>query len=79
VLPIRFIYPNLAPRPWKMPVMLGALLWTALLAWMIWRYPRASAGLMWISLVYPVFYVILSAWLDARSRRPPTHAIRVEV
>jgi phosphatidylcholine synthase len=71
VLPVRFIYPNLAPRPWKMPVMLGALLWTALLAWMIWQYPHVLAWLMWVSLIYPAFYMALSAWLDMQSRRPP--------
>lgn len=69
VLPVRFIYPNLAPRPWKTPVMAGALLWTLLLAWMIWLYPRVSAPLMWISLVYPAFYAGLSVWLDLQSRR----------
>ena len=29
LLPLRFIYPNLAPRPWRAPVILGALLWLA--------------------------------------------------
>jgi hypothetical protein len=24
VSPVRFLYPNLAPRPWKLPVMVGA-------------------------------------------------------
>ncbi len=69
VLPVRFIYPNLAPRPWKTPVMIGALAWTALLAWMIWRDLRVPAWMMWISLAYPVFYGVLSVWLDTRSRR----------
>ena len=80
VLPVRFIYPNLAPRPWKTPVMLGALIWTFLLAWMIWRYPSVSAPLMWISLVYPVFYGLLSVWLDVRTNRiresPDSAALR---
>ncbi len=69
VLPVRFIYPNLAPRPWKMPVMIGALLWAGLLAWMIWRYPHVPAWVMWVSLIYPIFYAILSASLDVQSRR----------
>jgi phosphatidylcholine synthase len=69
VLPVRFIYPNLAPRPWKLPVMIGALVWTVLLAWMIWRYADVPAWLMWVSLVYPVFYVVLSVWLDVQTRR----------
>src|SRR5687768_6570124 len=70
VLPVRFIYPNLAPRPWKVPVMVGALLWAVVMTWMIAIYPRVPAWLMWVSLVYPAFYVGLSVWLDLRSTRP---------
>jgi phosphatidylcholine synthase len=67
VLPVRFIYPNLAPRPWKMPVMIGALVWTLVLTWMILRYPNVPAWLMWVSLAYPVMYGLLSVWLDVTS------------
>jgi len=69
VLPVRFIYPNLAPRPWKMPTMIGALVWLVLLAWMWTNYPTPPGWLMWVSLVYPAFYIALSAWLDVKSRR----------
>jgi phosphatidylcholine synthase len=68
VLPVRFIYPNLAPRPWKTPVMLGALLWALLLAWMIWRSMQVPAWVMWVSLIYPVFYCVLSVCLGRRAR-----------
>jgi len=69
VLPVRFIYPNLAPRPWKLPVMVGAGVWVILLAWMWIDYPTPAGWVMWVSLVYPVFYVALSVWLDVNSRR----------
>ena len=69
VMPVRFIYPNLAPRPWKWPVLIGGIAWTALLAWMWMEYPPPAAWLMWVSLSYPAFYVGLSAWLDIRSRQ----------
>jgi len=69
VLPVRFIYPNLAPRPWKTPVMLGALVWTLMLAWMIWRALRIEAWAMWVSLIYPLFYVVASLWLDGKTAR----------
>ena len=68
VLPVRFIYPNLAPRPWKMPTMIGALVWLLLLAWMWKDYPTPPAWLMWVSLIYPAFYIALSVWLDVKSR-----------
>src|ERR1041384_231012 len=38
VSPVRFLYPNLAPRPWKLPVMLGAVVWLALLLGMLLVY-----------------------------------------
>ena len=69
VLPVRFLYPNLAPRPWWVPVWGGAFVWLALLLWMLWDYPNHSATLVWISLVYPIFYTVLSIGLDLQARR----------
>jgi phosphatidylcholine synthase len=69
VMPVRFIYPNLAPPPWRTPTMIGAAVWVILLAWMWIDYPRPAAWVMWASLIYPAFYVALSVWLDVRSRR----------
>jgi phosphatidylcholine synthase len=69
VLPVRFIYPNLAPRPWRRPLLAGAAVWLVLLAAMLPSYPRPPAALLWASLVYPAFYVALSLALDARHRR----------
>jgi phosphatidylcholine synthase len=69
VLPVRFIYPNLAPRPWKLPVMVGAAVWLVLLGWMGKDYPLPAQWLMWTSLIYPGFYVALSVWLDVSERR----------
>ncbi|HET8644339.1 MAG TPA: phosphatidylcholine synthase, partial [Vicinamibacteria bacterium] len=40
VLPVRFLYPNLAPRPWRAPLLAGALVWLVLLAAMLPSYPR---------------------------------------
>jgi phosphatidylcholine synthase len=69
VLPVRFVYPNLAPRPWKWPVLIGALLWTILLAAMVVTYPRVATWLMVVSLIYPALYAALSVHLDLRARR----------
>jgi phosphatidylcholine synthase len=69
VLPVRFLYPNLTPRPWRVPILAGAAVWAALLLAMLPSYPRPPAGLVWASLVYPAFYVALSVGLDARARR----------
>jgi phosphatidylcholine synthase len=73
VLPIRFLYPNLAPRPWRVPVVAGAVLWLGAMLAMLPDYPRAPAGAVWFSLLYPAFYVGLSLHLagatGARGRR----------
>ena len=78
LLPIRFIYPNLAPQPWRTPTLVGAIVWTAMLVPIWMRYSSPPAWLMWISLIYPAFYVGLSIVLDAKSRKtrgaPVSHA-----
>ena len=69
VLPLRFIYPNLAPAPWRGAVLGGAAAWAVLLVAMIPSYPRASLAVLALSLVYPAFYLVLSTILDRRDRR----------
>lgn len=68
VAPVRFLYPNLAPRPWRVPLLVGAWAWAVLLAAMLPAYPRPAAWLVVLSLVYPAFYVGLSVALDVRGR-----------
>ena len=66
LLPLRFIYPNRAPPPWRLPVIAGALLWLAAMLAMLGAYPRVPAWAVWLSLLYPAFYVGLSFRLAAR-------------
>jgi phosphatidylcholine synthase len=66
LLPIRFLYPNLAPRPWRAPVILGALLWLAAMLAMLPVYPQVPEWALWLSMLYPAFYVALSLRLSAR-------------
>ena len=68
VLPVRFIYPNLAPPRWRPLVLGGAVLWMLTLAAMLPHYPDAPRWLVLVSLLYPVFYLLLSVHL-ARSPR----------
>jgi phosphatidylcholine synthase len=68
LVPVRFLYPNLTPHPWKIPVLAGAVLWMATLIWMLVDYPRVSRQLVWVSLIYPAFYTALSIHLTRRSR-----------
>lgn len=67
VLPVRFLYPNLAPRPWRGPVIVGAILWLGLMLALLPGYPEAPAWALWLSLIYPAFYVGLSFRLARRT------------
>ncbi|HEX8272577.1 MAG TPA: hypothetical protein VF615_07980 [Longimicrobiaceae bacterium] len=67
VLPVRFVYPNLAPRPWRLPVLLGAAAWLGIMLAMLPDYPRSPRWMLWASLAYPAFYTVLS-WHLARQR-----------
>lgn len=69
VLPLRFLYPNLAPRHWRGPLIMGALAWLGLMLWLLRDYPKAEAWLVWLSLLYPAFYFWLSYHLAAHQRR----------
>lgn len=69
VAPVRFLYPNLAPRPWRGPLLWGAFVWLAILLAMLPTYPQAPVWLWGASLIYPVFYAALSIHLDLRDRQ----------
>jgi phosphatidylcholine synthase len=71
VSPVRFIYPNLAPAPWKLPIMLGAVAWTAMLLGMLVVYRQAPGWAAAVSLIYPAFYVMASwaPYYDSRARK----------
>jgi len=64
VSPVRFLYPNLTPRPWKLPVMLGAAVWAALLLAMLPFYREVPGWVVAVSLIYPLFYATLSILID---------------
>lgn len=68
LLPVGFVYPNLAPRPWKGPIVAGAVAWMVLLLVMLDGYPRAPEWLVWTSLAYPAFYLGVSLYLWGRRR-----------
>ena len=76
VLPVRFLYPTLAPPPWRWPLLLGGAAWAvALLAMLAWYPPWGTGVPVWawaLSLTYPVLYVAASLWLDLRERRGGT-------
>ncbi|MBK5260192.1 MAG: phosphatidylcholine synthase [Thermoanaerobaculia bacterium] len=62
VAPIGFIYPNLAPAKWKTLILGGAVLWLVILIAMLWDYPSPPVWLVFVSLIYPAFYTIVSIY-----------------
>jgi len=67
VLPLRFVYPNHAPR-WKGFFISGAIAWLLLIFFMLFLHPMVPVWLIWLSLSYPALYLTLSLYLDFRSR-----------
>jgi phosphatidylcholine synthase len=81
VLPARFLYPNLAPPPWRTPLIGGALAWLGMMLWLLVDYPNAPGWMVWLSLLYPAFYFWLSYRLAVRpgaagSARPSSGPLR---
>ena len=64
-VPIRYLYPS-RTRTLKVPTLLLGSMWAALFAWMIWRLPAVDGPWTLISLIFPVYYVLLSLWLQFR-------------
>lgn len=68
VLPVWFIYPNLAPprvRPW---LLTGAFAWAVILVFMFYGYPDVPVWLTVISLIYPACYTVASMIYSTRGR-----------
>ena len=64
-VPIGYVYPSRTPTLRVVTVLLG-LAWGAAMLAMIWRYPDVPARLAWASLLFPVYYLVLSLVLHAR-------------
>jgi len=64
-VPVRYLYPS-RTRTLKVPTLALSTMWAALFAWMIWRLPAVDGPWMLISLIFPIYYVVLSLWLQFR-------------
>jgi len=75
ILPVRFVYPNLAPAPWRAAITVGTVAWVGVLGLMLAGYPAVPQWLTWASLSLPLFYTWVSFYLW-RSGRPEKIAFR---
>jgi phosphatidylcholine synthase len=66
-VPIAYVYPSRTPTL-RAPTLVLGVLWSVLVVLMIWQYPDVSRPVLYVSFVFPVYYLILSFVLDARRR-----------
>ncbi|MEZ6089653.1 MAG: CDP-alcohol phosphatidyltransferase family protein [Pirellulaceae bacterium] len=71
VAPVWFIYPNLAPPKWKPSIMIGAFLWTLTLLALLAFYPNPPVWLLILSLLYPIYYAVVSVYCRVHSPQAP--------
>lgn len=70
-VPVRFLYVSRLPRGRTLHVVLGAV-WSLLCVVALFLEPGGPrTGLLWVSLVYPVYYTLHSLQLDLRARQTP--------
>jgi phosphatidylcholine synthase len=63
-VPIKYIYPSRSPVLRGLTIALGTI-WGALVLIMIYFLPEPPMGVVWASLVFPVYYTAVSLWLAA--------------
>jgi len=66
--PVYWVYPS-RTRAWRVPTLVLSALWGVLLAAILASYPEHEAWLAWVSLLFVVYYVLLSVALTAERRR----------
>ncbi len=64
-VPIRYVYPS-RTQALKVPTLVLGTLWAVLFTWLIWRLPATDGPWLALSLVFPVYYVVLSLWLHVK-------------
>jgi phosphatidylcholine synthase len=70
-VPIKYLYPSRTNTLWHLNMTL-ATLWLAAFAVITAQLPKADDVLVAVSLIYPVYYTVVSLWLtfSARAREP---------
>jgi phosphatidylcholine synthase len=66
-VPLRYVYPSRTQTLSGLTNVLGVA-WGLLLLWIVWRLPAREAWAIWSSFIFPAYYLLLSIWLDRRSR-----------
>jgi phosphatidylcholine synthase len=64
-VPIRYVYPS-RTMALKWPTLVLATIWGVVLAWIIWRLPAVDGPWTLLSFSFPLYYFVLSLWLQFR-------------
>jgi phosphatidylcholine synthase len=67
-VPIHYLYPSRGAAYQRLTNLLGVV-WGVLILVLLWQFPAVSQAVFWASLVFPLYYVVLSFVLEARRRR----------
>ena len=62
-LPIKFIYPSRAPR-FRVSTNVSGGLWGAAVLYLIYCLPEPSNFILFASLAFPAYYLVISLWLE---------------
>jgi phosphatidylcholine synthase len=64
-VPIKYVYPS-RTRDLQLVTLALGVIWGVLMCVMLWQFPRVSATVFRLALVFPVYYVALSLYLQFR-------------
>jgi phosphatidylcholine synthase len=72
-VPLKYVYPSKL-QVLRLPTNLSGFLWTVLLGLAAFA-PEGEGrrAIAWVSLAYPVYYIVLSAWVGGWFRGAPHH------
>jgi len=71
--PVKFVYPSRTPQLRALTIGLG-LAWGTILLVTLVTQPTYTSAIVWGSLAYPAYYLLLSLWLQLRSQTTATSA-----
>jgi phosphatidylcholine synthase len=66
-VPVRYVYPSRTPVLQSLTLVLGAV-WGISMLVVIATLPRVAPPALIVSLIFPVYYIVLSLVLDGRRR-----------
>ena len=67
-VPIAYVYPSRTPTL-RVPTLALGLTWALLVLVMIWQFPDVARPVLYLSLIFPAYYLVLSLVLNVRRRR----------